>query len=96
MFLCLIEMFLFKLPSVNKWARWHTLVSLDSYIANQSRFSSINDKDLNSYKNLRNLWVPYGLYLQENTNELLSMDRFAKNLITHSPVQEKTVNHLLC
>lgn len=29
----------------------------DIYIANQSSFSSINDKDLNSYKNLRNLTV---------------------------------------
>ncbi|XP_074527254.1 BDNF/NT-3 growth factors receptor isoform X2 [Halichoeres trimaculatus] len=29
----------------------------DIYIANQSRYSSINDKDLHSYKNLRNLTV---------------------------------------
>jgi hypothetical protein len=29
--------------------------SPDSYIANQSGFSSINDKDLHLYKNLRNL-----------------------------------------
>lgn len=26
---------------------------------------------------------------KKNTNELLSMDRFAKNLITQSPFQEK-------
>lgn len=57
MFLCLVETFLFILLPVNKWALWHTLVSLDSYIANQSSFSSINDKDLHYYKNLRNLWV---------------------------------------
>lgn len=56
--LCLTEMFLFFPPAtVNKWVLWHTLVSLDSYIANQSSFSSINDKDLHYYKNLRNLWV---------------------------------------
>ncbi|TKS78604.1 BDNF/NT-3 growth factors receptor [Collichthys lucidus] len=35
----------------------HTLVSPDSYIANQNTFSSINDKDLHDYKNLRNLTV---------------------------------------
>lgn len=38
-------------------ARWPALVSPDSYIANQISFSSINDKDLHDYKNLRNLWV---------------------------------------
>lgn len=36
---------------------WPALVSPDSYIVNQSSFSSINDKDLHKYKNLRNLWV---------------------------------------
>lgn len=36
---------------------WPALVSPDSYIVNQSSFSSINDKDLYYYKNLRNLWV---------------------------------------
>lgn len=36
---------------------WPALVSPDSYIVNQSSFSSINDKDLHNYKNLRNLWV---------------------------------------
>lgn len=39
------------------WASWPALVSPDSYIVNQSSFSSINDKDLHYYKNLRNLWV---------------------------------------
>lgn len=34
---------------------WPALVSPDSYIVNQSSFSSIND--LHYYKNLRNLWV---------------------------------------
>lgn len=40
-----------------KWmcASWPALVSPDSYIINQSSFSSINDKDLHHYKNLRNL-----------------------------------------
>uniref|UniRef100_A0A3Q3JKI0 Tyrosine-protein kinase receptor n=1 Tax=Monopterus albus TaxID=43700 RepID=A0A3Q3JKI0_MONAL len=55
MVLCLVEIFLLMLLSVNKSAFWHILVSLDSYIANQSSFSSINDKDLHYYKNLRNL-----------------------------------------
>lgn len=36
---------------------WPALVSPDSYIVNQISFSSINDKDLHYYKNLRNLWV---------------------------------------
>lgn len=36
---------------------WPVLVSPDSYIVNQNSFSSINDKDLQYYKNLRNLWV---------------------------------------
>lgn len=36
---------------------WPAPVSPDSYIVNQSSFSSINDKDLHYYKNLRNLWV---------------------------------------
>lgn len=36
---------------------WPALVSPDSYIFNQISFSSINDKDLHYYKNLRNLWV---------------------------------------
>lgn len=49
------RLFLFVPPSVYKWALWQTLVSPDSYIANQSTFSSINDKDLHYYKNLRNL-----------------------------------------
>lgn len=60
--LWLFEMLLFMLPPVNKWAVSPTLGSLDSYIANQSSFSSISDKDLHYYKNLRNLWVFNGLY----------------------------------
>lgn len=39
----------------------------DSYIANQSGFSSINDKDLHYYKNLRNLWV-FGDFTRKPSN----------------------------
>lgn len=49
-----------------------TFVSPDSYIANQSSFFAINDKDLNKYKNLRNLWVLYECILLWSQHWLLN------------------------
>lgn len=74
--LCLVEMPLFVLSSVNKWASWHTLVSPDSYIANQSSFSSISD--LHHYKNLRNLWVFGPVHSLNNT---VTVNRNLKTLL---------------
>lgn len=56
--LCLVELLVCLLLLVKRLCfSWPALVSPDSYIVNQSSFSSINDKDLHYYKNLRNLWV---------------------------------------
>lgn len=71
--LSFFKMLLFMVPPVNKWGVSPTLVSPDSYIANQSSFSSINDKDLHYYKSLRNLWVFYGLYCCDSEYTLISI-----------------------
>lgn len=63
---------------------WLTLVSTDSYIANQSGFSSINDKDLHRYKNLRNLWVCFCLCTHTDYNILVNILNWNDRFISQS------------
>lgn len=61
----LLQCFCLCVPQLTNEPFDTPLVSPDSYIANQSSFSSINDKDLHYYKNLRNLWVFYSLHYKD-------------------------------